>query len=219
MRTKSLCLAAAVLTGGVLAASAQSNVYSLNVVGYVNRPIQGNNNFTLIANPLNSPTNTYDGLLKTLLPANWQIQKWTGSGFAGVTRTSFGTGWSPTAAGTNSFGPGEAVFIKAPAGAPALTNTFIGEVKIGTFTNSLPTGFSMIGNIIADGGSVTNLGLVPPTSSQLLKWKEDGVGGYTGYTKIAFGSGWSPSIPSIDVGQGFFVNATAPFNWIRTYNP
>jgi hypothetical protein len=213
---KTLVLAAAALTAGLLTASAQ-NVYSVNIVGYVNRPIQGNDNFTLIANPLNSPTNTYEFLLKPTLPPNWQVLKWNGSSFDGATRIAFGTGWSPSTAGTNSLNPGEAVFIKAPAGAPAITNTFVGEVMVGSFTNNLPAGFSMIGNIIADGGPVTNLNFFPPVSSQVLRWKEDGIGGYDGFTRIAFGSGWSPSVPSINVGQGFFVNATAPYSWVRVF--
>jgi hypothetical protein len=220
MRTKSLCLAAAVLTGGVLAASAQSNVYSLNVVGYVNRPLQGNDQYTLVANPLSAPTNTYAGVLQGL-PVGWSVTKWTGSGFGtAVGRVGFGNGWTPSSGSTNSFTPGQAVFIKAAAGAPAITNTFVGEVMIGSFTNSLPTGYSMIGNVIADAGPVNTLGLVPPTGSQILKWKEDGIGGYEpAYGKVSFGVGWTPSVPSIAVGQGFFINASAPYNWVRTYNP
>ena len=131
----------------------------------------------------------------------------------------FGPGWSPATAGTNSLAPGEAAFIKAPVAAPAVTNTFVGNVKTGSFTNNIGTGFSLIGNVIADGGSVTNLSFVPPTGTQLLKWKEDGIGGYTTFTKIGFGIGWSPSIPVVDVGQGFFVNAGTPFAWVRTFNP
>lgn len=214
-----MLLAAAALTLGLLSASAQSNVYSVNIVGYVNRPIQGNANYTLIANPLSSPTNTYDGVLKAGLPVGWTVSRWNGAGFNNATRTSFGTGWSPTAAGTNSFGPGQAVFILAPSGAAAITNTFVGNVMTGSFTNSLPTGLSMIGNIIADGGSVTNIALVPPSGTTIQKWKEDGVGGYLTSTKTSFGAGWTPSVPSIDVGQGFFINPSAPYNWVRTFNP
>jgi hypothetical protein len=210
---------AAVALAGVFTASAQSNVYSLNIVGYVNRPIQGNDNFTLIANPLSAATNTYDGVLKATLPTGWQIQRWNGSGFLTTTRTGFGTGWSPTTAGTNSFGPGEAVFVKAPAAAAPLTNTFVGNVMTGSFTNSIGTGFSLVGNIIADGGAVTNLNYIPPTGSQIQRWKEDGIGGYTTFTKTGFGIGWSPSVPTIDVGQGFFISTTTPFNWVRTFNP
>jgi len=213
---KTLVLAAAALSLSLLTASAQ-NVYSVNIVGYVNRPIQGNDNFTLIANPLNSPTNTYEFLLKSTLPSGWSVLKWTGSGFNSVSRVGFGTGWLPSASGTNSFAPGEAVFVKAPPAAAPITNTFVGEVMVGSFTNNIGTGFSLIGNIIADGGSVTNLNFIPPNGTSLLKWKEDGIGGYTSFSKVGFGSGWLPSIPTIDVAQGFFVNATTPFQWVRVF--
>jgi len=216
MRTKSLLIAAAALTAGLLSAQAQ-NVYSINIVGYVNRPIQGNDQFTLVSNPLSSPTNTYEFLLKGALPAGWSVLKWNGSGFNSVSRVAFGTGWLPNTAGTNSFGPGEAVFIKAPPAAAAITNTFVGNVMVGSFTNNIGTGFSLIGNIIADGGAVTNLNFIPPTGTSLLKWKEDGIGGYTSFSKVTFGSGWLPSVPSVDVGQGFFVNAGTPFQWIRVF--
>ena len=51
MRTKTLLLSAAALVAGALASQAQSNVYSANVVGYANVVIQGNGQFTLVANP------------------------------------------------------------------------------------------------------------------------------------------------------------------------
>jgi hypothetical protein len=214
---KTLVLAAAALTAGLLTASAQ-NVYSVNIVGYVNRPIQGNANYSLVANPLNAATNTYDGVLRGALPPGWTVLRWNGSSFVSASRTSFGSGWSPSTAGTNSFGPGEAVFILAPAAAPAVTNTFVGEVMVGSFTNTLPGGvLSLIGNIIADGGSVTNLNFAPPAGSTLLKWKEDGIGGYTSFTRTTFGSTWSPSVPTIDVGQGVFVNPVSTYNWVRVF--
>src|SRR6516164_550275 len=53
MRTKVLLCAAAV-AAGALSSMAQSNVYSLNVVGYVNVPIVGGGSYNMIANPLNN---------------------------------------------------------------------------------------------------------------------------------------------------------------------
>src|SRR6266481_9690813 len=53
MRTKTLICAAA-LAAGALTSWAQSNVYSLNVVGYVNTTLPGNSAITMIGNPLNN---------------------------------------------------------------------------------------------------------------------------------------------------------------------
>ena len=54
MRTKALLVAAAIAAGAVTA-MAQSNVYSLNIVGYVN--MTQNAGFKIWANPLNTTNN------------------------------------------------------------------------------------------------------------------------------------------------------------------
>ncbi len=54
MRIKAL-LCAAALAAGAVSSMAQSNVYSLNIVGYVNVPLV--TGFNLIANPLDNGTN------------------------------------------------------------------------------------------------------------------------------------------------------------------
>lgn len=54
MRTKSLLAAAAIIAAGVASSQAQSNVYSLNVVGYVNLTIKPG--FNLITSQLKSST-------------------------------------------------------------------------------------------------------------------------------------------------------------------
>src|ERR1041385_5044775 len=52
MRTKTLLLAAALTAAGLATSLAQSNVYSLNVVGYVNVNVAGNK-FNMMSAPLN----------------------------------------------------------------------------------------------------------------------------------------------------------------------
>src|ERR1700730_12330845 len=51
MRTKTLVCAAALMAAGVATSMAQSNVYSLNVVGYINITFPANK-YTLTANQL-----------------------------------------------------------------------------------------------------------------------------------------------------------------------
>src|SRR5215475_1208779 len=53
MRTKTLLLSAVALAAGVLASQAQSNVYSANVVGYVNLPVPVST-LVLAATPLDN---------------------------------------------------------------------------------------------------------------------------------------------------------------------
>jgi hypothetical protein len=65
MKTKTLLIAAAALVAGIVSSEAQ--VYSANIVGYVN--VSGNaNQFALIANPLDNGTNTGNDELSSLPP-------------------------------------------------------------------------------------------------------------------------------------------------------
>src|SRR5882672_2501980 len=65
MRTKTLICAAVLMAAGVATSLAQSNVYSLNVVGYVNVPTTGAGNFNMMANPLNNANNGITNLFAT----------------------------------------------------------------------------------------------------------------------------------------------------------
>src|SRR5437879_6035335 len=60
MRTKALLCCAALAAGLATSAVAQSNVFSLNIVGYVNTPLT--TGFNLIANPLDKGTNDLNSL-------------------------------------------------------------------------------------------------------------------------------------------------------------
>ena len=63
MRTKTLLSTAALLAAGVATPMAQSsNVYSLNVVGYVNVPVYGGGQYNMICNPLNNANNNITNL-------------------------------------------------------------------------------------------------------------------------------------------------------------
>jgi len=215
MRKKSLCLAATVLAGGILAASAQ--VYSLNVVGYVNTPIKGNGAFTLLANPLVAATNDTVSLVGNLLPNKSQVLTWSGSAY--VTASKISGVWNtnlPIPAGTG-------FFVKnGPAGSPDLTNTFVGEVLggiPGTNTTALPAGFALVGSKSPIGGTLTsvgdgtlNLGGVLPNKSQVLIWDNSGSGAYVTASKIS--GVWNTNL-QLNVGQGFFVKAFAATNWTQ----
>jgi hypothetical protein len=212
--------AAAALAAGLATSMAQSNVYSVNVVGYVNKVLAGNGKYTAVANPLNTTNNTLAGIFGGAgvgLPRGSQVLKWSpgDANFAIYGKVAFGSGWTGGGA-TASINPGEGCLIFIPAASGDYTNTFVGEVLQGALTNSLATGYQMIGNKVPDSGPVTTLGFVPPNNSQLLKW--DGTSqNWVIYGKVAFGSGWTPSVPSIDVAEGFMVNANGAYQWVRNF--
>jgi hypothetical protein len=211
--------AAAALAAGLATSMAQSNVYSVNVVGYVNKVLVGGNKYTGVANPLNTTNNTLAGLFGgagTGLPSGSSVLKWSpgASDFTIYSKIPFGSGWSPAAGATATLNPGEGCLIKISGS--DYTNTFVGEVLQGSLTNSLLAGYQLIGNQVPDSGPVNTLGFVPPNGSSLLKW-DTVAQDWTIYSKIPFGSGWSPSVPSIDVGEGFMVNANGAYNWVRNF--
>jgi len=220
MRTKAL-ICAATLAAGALTSMAQSNVYSLNVVGYVNAAAAANQ-YVMISNPLTNTAvaNTLGNLIGTNLPVGGTVLKWNyaAAHYDIYTRVVFGNGWSPAGGATASLNPGEGIFLKSPS---SITNTFVGDVLQGSLTNSLRTGYELKANLVPDSGTVTALGLLIPNSAtatpnQILKWNT-AAQHYDIFTKVVFGAGWSPSVPTINVGEGFFTSLTAPYNWVRNY--
>lgn len=214
MRTKQLCLAAAALVGGLLTASAQSNVYSLNVVGYVNRVMP--NGFSLNANPLDDGKgNLSSNLVPSALPTKSQIIVYDQiNGYVTAQKTS--SGWNTAFA----IPPGKGYFVKVNGG-PSLTNTWVGQVAgplPGSLTNSIPAGFALVGSAYPIGGIHTNQGsntinlpAALATKSQVITY--DQINGYVTAQKTS--SGWNTALP-LEVGQGFFIkNNGSAINWIQ----
>ena len=141
MRTKTLLLTAALTAAGV--ASSMAQVYSINAVGYVNKPIP--NGFSIIANPLTA-TPASANELKNLIPApplGTTVYLFRGGNFVicAFNTDDFGVNaWdtNPTML------PGEGAFIYNPSS--SFTVTFVGEVAqstAGPLVNPLPSGFSL----------------------------------------------------------------------------
>ena len=151
MKTKTLLIAAATLAVG--AVTSQAQVYSQNVVGYVNQTINGSGALNLIANPLNATTN----LVETVLPAMQGgeiVYAWNGGGFyvyqyyPGLSTNGYASDWVDYSGGNNIPGdvldsdsgnwfapqplikPGQAIFLQNPNG--TYTNTYAGTVVLST---------------------------------------------------------------------------------------
>jgi hypothetical protein len=215
MRTKSLCLAAAVLAGGVLAASAQGNVYSLNVVGYVNTVLKGNSSYTLVANPLNAPTNDLNSILSSALPNKSSVTT-----YDGVNYTTYGkaAGLWPNVI----VPPGTGFFVRNVATSD-ITNTFVGEVAggvPGTNTTALPAGYSLVGSKAPIGGDINgagpntlNLSAALPNKASVTVYDNTTPPGT--YTTLGKAAGVFPAY-NFKVGEGFYVRAlTAGSNWVQ----
>lgn len=211
MRTKVLLGLAALAVGG-LTAMAQSNVYSLNVVGYYNVTVPAGK-FGMIANQFN----TADTKLATLIPSappNSIFYKYvTGSGYSLYTFDEFDLKWTPN--GDATLNPGEGgLFFNA--GTTPLTMTFVGEVPQGNLTNTVPTGYAVRSSIVPQAGKITtDLGLTGVPNEILYQYVAGS--GYTLYTFDEFDLKWTPSEPTIGVGEAFLIFNPAGNNWVRNF--
>jgi len=225
MRTKTLICAAA-LAAGALTSWAQSNVYSLNVVGYVNVPTRGGANFTMIANPLNNTGangNSISNLFSVAQDGDsiftWDagIQDLSGTIYSYAT---FSHSWD----GTFTLNPGQGIFY-LNSGNNA-TNTFVGDVIQGSYTN--PVGirgggnFNAIASSIPIGGSFTNaiVGITPQDGDSVFTWDtsiQDLSGNIAAYA--TFTHTWDHPEYTVNPGISFFYlgAGTNQPTWARNF--
>ncbi len=224
MRTKSILLGAAVLAAGIASSMAQ-NVYSVNVVGYVNVPLNGDavhnggtGLYTLISNPLdasNGGANPGGNTLTNLFPAPGlfdEFLQW--NGVNGFNIATFGfAGWDHNF----TVAPGTGGFYQTTS---QQTNTFAGTVLQGSLTNHFAGGFQVIGNQVPVVSTIDTNGLTAAVGlfDEVLLWNEtknSGNGGFDIYT-LGF-SGWTPSTPTIVPGQAVFLDTASSGNWVQTF--
>jgi hypothetical protein len=211
MRTKAL-LGLAAIAASALTAAAQSNVYSLNVVGYYNVPVAaGTANKLMIANQLNTTNNTIASLIPNG-PPGAQFFKFNG-GFSGSTFDDIDLAWEPDA--TLTLNPGEGGFYITPT---ATTLTFVGEVMQGHLVNTLPINTKVIrSSMVPQAGKIsTDLGVPGEGGDQMFQFH----GGYGGAVFDDVDLVWTPSEPTIAVGEAFFYIKSplaTQSQWVRNF--
>jgi hypothetical protein len=229
---------AGALAAGVI--SSQAQVYSQNIVGYVNNSTPNGGTYAVevpfkvgVSNGANEVWPLVGGL--PTIPDFSEILIWNGTGYTAF----FSDSGSPSLWDDGSQTPinnspvlpvGQGFFLIPSA---STTNSFVGTVavNVGTSNNMvLPNGGTyFVAPAVPYGGSVTNgtsSGGGPalsslnnlPDFSELLIWTG------TGYTAYFSDSG-SPSLwddgsqtpianaPTITVGQSFFLIPSANFTW------
>jgi hypothetical protein len=189
MRTKIALLSAALVAAGVASSMAQSNVYSLNVVGYVNItcPI----GYSLISLPLQSSdvTSSINSVLTNssiVVPFGTSVTTWNPSGghynlpaFAGGDGNWYQPNYTDLA--TNVLPPGSAFFFQLPTAAqqvaggtvPAVSNitlTVVGTVVQGTNTYPINAGYGFYGNFEPVAGDIATNGFPAVDNSFLYTW-------------------------------------------------
>ncbi len=208
MRTKTLLLTA--VLGLASAATSMAQVYSANVVGYVNTVLKPG--FNMISNPLKGTNNG----INTIIPnpgVGALLYKFTNPGGFSLIAENFGPGsWDVNL----TLAPGEGAFITVPA---LTTNTFVGEVIQGTTTNSLPTGFSIRSSIVPQSAPLDGVGgLGFPSVVGDFVYRFANPGGYSIFENLGGVGAWDPASPVPNVGEAFWVQKNGAGSWIRTFN-
>ena len=214
-------LALAVLSASAWQAPAQSNVYSLNVVGYYNVPLitgwnllanqfiqtNANANYVLSSSPV-------DGSLLYRFDPVAQSYYDAGTYFADF-------GWYPLSGDTNdpvlNVPLGEGFFLWTPT---SWTATFVGEVAQGQLINPLLAHYSLKASMVPQAGLLQTDLIFPPFAGDQV-WRLGGPA-FAPYTYDNVGLAWNPAEPSLGVGEGFFLyrspdQATTDHWWVRNF--
>jgi len=218
---KTLLIAAAALVAGIVSSEAQ--VYSANVVGYVNQTA-ANGVFALQANPLDNGTNTLASLFPSVPPAT-TVQTWDPVAGSFTLYKFLAGHWKngTVVSDTVQILPGQGFFI-TPGGSVPYTNTFVGNVVAApgsSVTNTVGTGLHLVGSLVPYADYVTNtatINLPVAPATTLQTW--DPIGQQFVLYKFLAGQwkiGTTPAVPQIAVGQGFFLSPPTVANvWVQT---
>ncbi|MFO1513523.1 MAG: hypothetical protein U1F83_11500 [Verrucomicrobiota bacterium] len=197
-----------VVAFAILSAQAQSNIFSINVVGYVNHGFASG--ISLFSNPLEGSTNNNLGSLfsAAVVPNGTTISLWNPTTLSFDSTSTFNSGlWSVNF----TLNPGTGARLTAPS---AFTNTFIGTVLNHDGTvfdgNDLttppvyagPNGIFLLSDKTPIGSTgddifLNILGRAPQTGEQVLTLT-------TASTYLGGGS-WD-HIPSLGVSDAVFLN-------------
>jgi len=236
MKTNTLLAAAAILAVGGLAADAQ--VYSQNIVGYVNQVLNPSA-YTMITCPVGaSSTNVVENVMPCLQQGD-QVFIWTGGGYNDL--TYFGPnfdGNGNTWADANgngvvspTFAPGQALFYVNGQNGIIETNTFVGTVILTNSVDLNPSAYQMVGSTVPIAVALddTNLALPFQQGDQVFLWTGGGYNDLTYFgpnfdgngNTFADVNGNGVASPTIQVGQGFFYlngqNGVTE-SWVQNFN-
>jgi hypothetical protein len=229
MRTKTIVLSALLGALGSVSVMAQTNVYSLNAVGYINVTMEPG--YNIITCPLiASPNNTIATLLNN---TNEQYQnggRQTATVYQYVngayttdsaSYTNVPSGWA--AGGTITMNPGQAIFFYNPT-VSNMYATFVGTVPTGSLTNALNPGYNLVGSIVPMVGDLVTNSISAFTNGQGAGRQSDTLLTYSpgiGYNVYGYSSGWAPSDPTITnvyAGFFFFNDFATTNNWIENFS-
>jgi len=219
MRTKALLGLAALAVG--LSTSVAQNVYSLNVVGYVNVPLTANQ-LSFLSLPLADVNGNYN-ITNTIILDNGDgsqdfssLYHWAGTQCDTTIPTWLAGTWTPDMVISNGVG----FFIQAAASS---TLTFVGQVPQGTLSYNLPLGLSTAANQVPvstnfPGATVGNdFDSIYTWNNAGQQWSSD-IWTYLGGQWNGTQTGDSPNGPLLNPADAiFYQNGTAPIAFTQNF--
>lgn len=213
MRTKTLLLTAALVAAG--AASSMAQVYSVNVVGYINKALP--KGFYMVANQLDNKTGNKTVDLFTAPPNNTFVFKFNPANGGYDTLNYIDGAWEGDDLNM-TLNPGEGAFISSPA---PHNVTFVGEVQL-TSSVTIPPGFSIRSAVIPQNAPIDTMNY-PPTNNEFVFQFNPANGGYivNNYIDGAWEGDSGGVAPTPAIGESFFIShpGSTSATWNRTFVP
>jgi hypothetical protein len=175
--------------------------------------------WALVANQLDAPMNTLNGLFNpmpdgTTLPNGTQISVQTTSGSWTFTNYTWNAGSWSAGGNTATLSPGQGFWVTNASASP-VTITFAGLVRQGSLTNQIPHYERIYSSMVPQAGRLsTDLGYVPKAGDEVYIWD---LAKQT-YDIYSYSGAWSPSEPSLALGQSFALVPAAANTWPRTFS-
>ena len=194
---------------------AGGEVYSVNVVGYVNVFLPPG--LSLIANPLHDYDNTIETLmLYNDVPDGAQIYKYVpGVGYEVNAFNAQEQAWSNP---DMTLPVGVGFFFNNPS-TNTIRQTFVGEVLQGRLVNPLPAGFATVGALVPQEGSINTVHNVPGQAGDVIRFYTNdlhGGGDYVSSTFVEAEHAWIPDL-ILKVAQGFTCEKQVAVDWVRDF--
>lgn len=183
------------------------DVFSANVIGYASIMLPPG--FSLIANPLDSPSNSVSALF-TGWPDGTTLNKFDTRFFRLSANEVKADKWANP---TETLAPGEGAVFFNPT-SDYKSHSFVGTVTLGALSVPVPAGFSLRSSLVPQPGHVVDDLKFPIAEGDVIHlFDRDG----QKYSVHPFANGkWTAGPPILGVGEAFWVAKTEPGNWTRT---
>jgi hypothetical protein len=198
--------------------SSEAQVYSANVVGYVNIALTNGEN--LVANQLDldgsGTNNTLQSVFSTNLPNSTKVWTLAGGNWQNASFSASSGKWlGQTNLVNAALGLGRGVFVNIPTTLPPTNIVFteVGIVPQGPFTNQISAGVQIVSSLIPVGGYIdTNLLYYASKGDKVYTWNQ-AAQNYGATIPSYTGTKWLPSDPNLQVCQPVFLSAASNNVW------